>query len=618
MQVSEWVLKMRENVGSVMTRLSSSADRVSNQFTHLSGTTNKFSSSLQALPHGNFSRLNASAEHLNHTLGRTPMLLHHMRGALSELIPLAAGLVGGFSVAHIVGEGLSEVREKMKAQALIKAGLNSTGGASGRTLEQLEKQAEAMQRLTGFEDDQIMGAQHILLTFKKIKTEVYDQTVPAIADLAARFNIQLPQAAVMLGKALQDPLHGMIALRKIGISFTESQMNAAKQFAASGQLVKAQQMILTEVFQEVGGSAKAAFNADPVKQIAMAFKEVREIVGGAVFEVLQQYKSQSIDTVQGAGEWLRAHAKQFGEVFRTIASAAKTFGSAVAAVSGFLYRNIEAVTSAITGYVIFKAIMIGAGAATKLNAWYTGLSTAAIITNTLVTEGCAAAWTALKIAMASNPFGLIAIGVAALVAALIPLISHLGNVNHALDEFMAKQNQLARDEQASIFNSEVEKVKELIGHYKNLSLEKARAAAIQFEIESLRKVRNQIALSVPAGQRMTADQAKKYNNLMDAIGMLRSEKFFDALKGDRERLLGAGDGKDATSYGNPGKEITNGINSITDGGKSVKNVNITIQKLSDITVNAATLREGMLEIKQQFEEMFMRVIQGGEATLANE
>lgn len=51
--------------------------------------------------------------------------------------------------------------------------------------------------------------------------------------------------------------------------------------------------------------------------------------------------------------------------------------------------------------------------------WYTGLSTTAIILNTLVTEGWAAAQLALNIAMSANPIGLVIIVIAALVGLIV-------------------------------------------------------------------------------------------------------------------------------------------------------------------------------------------------------
>lgn len=75
--------------------------------------------------------------------------------------------------------------------------------------------------------------------------------------------------------------------------------------------------------------------------------------------------------------------------------------------------------TAASGLFVYKSIILGAAAATAIQTWWTGLSTTAIILNTLVTEGWTAAWVALDIAMAANPIGVIIIAIVALAAAII-------------------------------------------------------------------------------------------------------------------------------------------------------------------------------------------------------
>jgi hypothetical protein len=69
---------------------------------------------------------------------------------------------------------------------------------------------------------------------------------------------------------LQDPITGMTALRREGVFLTKQQQDQAKAFVQSGQIVKAQAIILAELTKEVGGSAeaqeKAAGNTDVLRE----------------------------------------------------------------------------------------------------------------------------------------------------------------------------------------------------------------------------------------------------------------------------------------------------------------------------------------------------------------
>ncbi|MBL7879174.1 MAG: hypothetical protein JNN23_04840 [Chryseobacterium gambrini] len=77
---------------------------------------------------------------------------------------------------------------------------------------------------------------------------------------------------------------------------------------------------------------------------------------------------------------------------------------------------IYGITAALITYtVITEALALRVAFLT----WYTGLSTAAIILNTLVTEGWTAAQMALNIAMSANPVGIIIILIAALVGIIV-------------------------------------------------------------------------------------------------------------------------------------------------------------------------------------------------------
>jgi phage-related minor tail protein len=207
-----------------------------------------------------------------------------LSGTMAGIATLAAagfGLIGGISFLKSSAEAFNEAD---KAGAQLNATLASTGFAAGRTREQLDAQADALMRVSTFDDDAITGAQSLLLTFTNIRGEILDKTTPAILDLATKMGGDLKGATIQVGKALQDPTHGMLALRKAGISFSEAQQKVIKDMQATGDLAGAQQMILAELNKEFGGSAQAdaATYSGQMTILKHEFANVKEEIGGVL------------------------------------------------------------------------------------------------------------------------------------------------------------------------------------------------------------------------------------------------------------------------------------------------------------------------------------------------
>ena len=68
----------------------------------------------------------------------------------------------------------------------------------------------------------------------------------------------MKSSAIQVGKALNDPVKGMTALSRVGVSFTEKQKDMVKHLEKTGHHLEAQKIILHELKKEFGGSAAAA------------------------------------------------------------------------------------------------------------------------------------------------------------------------------------------------------------------------------------------------------------------------------------------------------------------------------------------------------------------------
>lgn len=168
-----------------------------------------------------------------------------------------------------------------KSEAQLRAGIESTEGAAGRSVQQLTEQAAALQKITLFSDDQTQEAQGVLLTFTKVREEIFDRSIPAIQDYATRMKVDLSSAAVQVGKALNDPLKGLTSLSRAGVQFTAQQKEQIKTMVAAGDIVGAQTVILKELETQFKGSAEAAAKAGtgPLQVFYNRIDDIKEGIG---------------------------------------------------------------------------------------------------------------------------------------------------------------------------------------------------------------------------------------------------------------------------------------------------------------------------------------------------
>ena len=170
----------------------------------------------------------------------------------------AAAAIGGLAAG--LHYAVQQAAEAEKIMAVTGAVVKATGGAAGLTAEQIAAMAGRLSQLNAVDDEVIQSAQNVLLTFKKIKGEAFEQASQAALDLSVVMGGDWRGAMMMVGKALEDPVRGITALRRAGVSFTADQQALIKSLVETGQQAKAMDMILAELNSQVGGAGVAAAN----------------------------------------------------------------------------------------------------------------------------------------------------------------------------------------------------------------------------------------------------------------------------------------------------------------------------------------------------------------------
>ena len=183
------------------------------------------------------------------------------RAGLDSFKRVAVAYTGALLGVGAVSAGLQAVVrntvEAEKAQSQLRAALASSKGAIGLTADELNRHAEALQKVSTFDDDAITGAQTLLLQFDNIGRNTFPRATQAVLDFAARMGVDLTSAAQTVGKALQDPENGLKGLRAAGVNLTDQQKDLIVSLVETGRVAEAQAIVLDDLERAVGGAAKA-------------------------------------------------------------------------------------------------------------------------------------------------------------------------------------------------------------------------------------------------------------------------------------------------------------------------------------------------------------------------
>lgn len=224
---------------------------------------------------------------------------------------LFAGLtVAAGAAAVAIGKNLFQAfEENEKSEKRLRNIVETMGLFEGRTeqvTQRLLDQAEALSALTGIDDDVIAGAQGILATFEAInatantKGGVFDRATAAALDLQAAGFGNVESNATQLGKALQDPIKGLTALTRSGVTFSDAEKDVIRGLVESGRLLEAQDVLLDAIEKQVGGTAAASASASDL--IRARFGLIRDELAEKLAPAFTTFSSFLLDTALPAVE----------------------------------------------------------------------------------------------------------------------------------------------------------------------------------------------------------------------------------------------------------------------------------------------------------------------------
>jgi len=232
--------------------------------------------------------LKGENKQLNKTLKDSESSVKKFGSGVKKVFVAMAAFVAGAVVFAAFKKFIDAAEVQEKAERKLAGVIRATGNASELTAKQMIKQAAALQEITTFGDEAIINAQAILATFKNIKGDQFREATAAMVDMAAVMDTDVKSGAVQLGKALNDPIKGAAALARVGVTFTDQQKKVIKAFQDSGQMAKAQGVILDELKGQFGGVAAemAKTAGGQLKQFQNRMGDLQEVIGKKLAPVM--------------------------------------------------------------------------------------------------------------------------------------------------------------------------------------------------------------------------------------------------------------------------------------------------------------------------------------------
>jgi len=237
----------------------------------------------------------------------------------AKAVTLLGGVLAAAGLSTPFRRILENTIKQEKAVAQLNAALKSTEFAAGLTSKELQILAGDLQKVTTFGDEATIEMEALLLTFKNIKGDNFKRATTDILDMSVAMEQDLKSSAIMVGKALNDPIAGINALSRVGVTLNDSQKKLIKTLAETGRVAEAQGLILAELESEFGGSAKAARDTlgGALDGLSNAFNDLLEGRGNltgtiAAFEKLTAILSDE-KTVVAADKLMTSLLSGFGE-----------------------------------------------------------------------------------------------------------------------------------------------------------------------------------------------------------------------------------------------------------------------------------------------------------------
>lgn len=288
--------------------------------------------------------------------------------AVGGAAKLGAG-IGIFALGGIVRNSIKDWKEHLGVTRRTAAVIESTGHAARVSAKHVANLTDALETQTGMDNDVIQGGANMLLTFTNIRNgvgktnKIFDEATKTTVGMAQALGTDPKQAALQLGKALNDPAKGLTKLQRIGVTFTDQQKKQVEALVKSGDTMAAQRIILKELNKEF-----PRVKATPFQRLATTIRNLGDELGQKLnplvnkgARALNKFITQA-DKGTGAGGRFVSKAKAIGIAINTYLI------QPIAKAVQWIAKSNDRVTAVAIGLGVLTVAMIGFSIATAIAA----------------------------------------------------------------------------------------------------------------------------------------------------------------------------------------------------------------------------------------------------------
>ena len=253
-----------------------------------------------------------------------------LQRAVSSGVRLITGAVTG---------GVAALNELESVSVATNTVIDSTKGVAGQTAAGIRDLAEEYENLNATMDDKVIqSGANMLLTFTNVREDAFEPALEAALNLNEAMGGGpggLQSAIIQVGKALNDPIQGIGALRRVGVQLTDQQEEQVRTLMEQNDLYGAQQVILDELATQFGGRFANAGRTAEGRQAAFndRIEDLQVRLAGPLIPAIDRVREKLID-LMGSPAALAA-ADKLGQAIANLASEEN-----LGRVAGFLETNL--------------------------------------------------------------------------------------------------------------------------------------------------------------------------------------------------------------------------------------------------------------------------------------
>lgn len=255
-----------------------------------------------------------------------------MKKAFLPAVATVGALAAAGKSAMAAGEEVNSANARI---GQIAKSMDLFGESTDYVEKRLVKLAEAQGVELGISNLTIKATQAKLLTFRNLAKSAnvtggaFDRANKAALDMAAAGFGSAEGNAVQLGKALEDPIKGITALAKSGVTFTDQEKEKIRTLVESNKILEAQDMVLKAIETQVGGTAAAT--ADDSAKMKEGFAQISQAIGMTLLPILETVTPIML----GFASW----AKENPGTFKLVAGAIGAIALSIMAINFAMAAN---------------------------------------------------------------------------------------------------------------------------------------------------------------------------------------------------------------------------------------------------------------------------------------